>query len=350
MKYLKQKDILIVIISIVVIIALILFINPTKFIEQIKSISMTVLIILIGLFIIDLFLRVCRWYVLLLSQDHNIPIKALIYPSLSSSFLNLVLPGRLGEVVRLYALKDQYNVSYSAGLSVIVVEMVINAMSLIIVSSFALGVILFSGIQLKYDVLNSLLPYAFIGSLILIVGILLLFIVDPNKFVPLFSFLPENLHAKVIRLIHTFAFGLQTIKQKFYIFYLAAGMSMVIWFLEGIMIWLFTIQSGFIDPNYEFPVALFASTIGNLNFLLPVLPGAALQYEIFLATVLSLSQYYTGSSAISVGFADRVLKTLILAILGGFSLTKLGSDTLSVIRKKTDTAAKIEQARNEFAD
>lgn len=105
-----------------------------------------------------------------------------------------------------------------------------------------------------------------------------------------------------------------------------------------------------INPHFEFQVALFASALGNLNFLFPILPGAALQYDLFLAFILSLSHYYDGSFAISVALTDRLIKTALLAVLGVFSLTKLGSNTLTVIRKKTDDVQKIEEAKDEFAD
>lgn len=348
MNFLKSKDIVIILVSILVLLAIFIFVNPEQFIKKIETLSFWTVIALILLFLIDLNLRVVRWFFLLLSQEHNLPFKALVYPSYASSFLNLILPGRIGELVRLYALRDEYGVTYSMGLSVIVVEQVINMMGLIIVSSFALGWIIMSGITLKYNILNTLLPYAFLGSLVLILGITLLFVIDPIKFEPLFSFLPEKIKIRAVRLLHTFAFGLKTIKSKFYIFWVALGCSMIIWSLEGIMIWLLALH--FISPLFEIQVALFASTVGNLNFIFPILPGAAGQYELFLAFVLSLSPHYTGTNATSIGLFDRFIKTVILAILGIFSIMKLGTDTLTVLTRKPDEKKKLEQAKEEFSD
>ena len=103
-------------------------------------------------------------------------------------------------------------------------------------------------------------------------------------------------------------------------------------------------------PEFEFQVALFASALGNLNFLFPILPGAALQYDAFLAIILSLSSYYPGSGAFSVAFTDRAIKTITLGILGSISLLKLGGDTMNVLRRRTDDAQKIEKAKEQFAD
>lgn len=344
----NKKDISITAISIIVILGLFIFINPEEYIQKLKSFDLIYLFLIIILFCSDLLLRVIRWWLILFSQEHHLPFTALVYPSFASNFLNLILPGRAGELVRLYALRDKYDVKYSVGLSVIIVEQVINMMALIVVASFGLGLILFTGIQLNNNLINTLIPYAFLGSLAMIIGVSLLFIVDPNTFLPIFFFLPEKIHSKVVRLVHTFKFGLETIKKKFYIFWGALFCSVTIWFIEGVIIWFITIN--LLTKNFEFQVALFASALANLNFLFPILPGAALQYEIFLAIILSLSTAYTGSGAVSVGVTDRIIKTVTLAILGIFSLTKLGSDTLSVIQRKTDVAEKIEEARDEFAD
>ena len=345
----KLKDAVIIAVTILVILGLFIYINPESYIPQILSFNKFYLSIIVILFLIDLSLRVIRWWFMLLSQEHHLPFKALVYPSLASSFLNLVLPGRAGELVRLYALRDEYDVRYSVGLSVIIVEQVINMMGLIIVASLSLGLIMFTGIKLENTFLNTLIPYAFLGSLVMIIAVILLFIIDPNNFIPLFFFLPEKIKSKVIRLVHTFRFGLETIKKKFYIFWVALFSSITIWFIEGVIIWIIT-MSLWNRPEFEFQVALFASALGNLNFLFPILPGAALQYDAFLAIILSLSSYYPGSGAFSVAFTDRAIKTITLGILGSISLLKLGGDTMNVLRRRTDDAQKIEKAKEQFAD
>lgn len=111
----------------------------------------------------------------------------------------------------------------------------------------------------------------------------------------------------------------------------------------------FLLTRSFIDPRFEFSIALFASTIGNLNFLFPLLPGAVGFYETFLAVLLSLSPYYKGY-ATTVPVTDRIIKTSMLAVLGLISLAKLGSNIFDVLSKKTDDTEKIEKAKEEFAD
>lgn len=320
--FLRNK--IIAAVSVIIFLFLFIFINPREFITDLIHFNPFIIVILVSIFVFDLFLRVIRWWILLRSQEANhLPFKALISPSFSSSLLNLFVPGRLGELVRLYALRDQYNIRYSVGLSIIVVEQVINVLGLVLVGSLGLALILISGIELNSVFLNQIVPYAFFASLLVIAGLILLFVVEPTKFIPLFRILPEKLFLKVEQLIKTFSFGLHIIKGKFYIFWVAFLSSISIWILEGVMIWLVTIEF-FSSPNFEFPVALFSSVLGNLNFMFPILPGAALQYEAFIAYILSVSPHYIGAKAVSVALFDRLLKTVILLIVGGYSTVTIG--------------------------
>jgi len=330
----KPKETTIVIISLVIFIALFIFINPEEFLLDLISFNPMILVLIMSLFVVDIFLRVFRWWMILHSQEleNPVPFTALINPTFSSSLLNLILPGRLGELVRLYNLRDQHNVRYSVGLSVIVVEQVINMMSLILVGSVGLGLLIISGTELNNDFISGLIPYAFFGSLIMLAGIIILFIVDPKIFIPLFRFLPEKIFIKIERLIKTFSFGLQTIKGKFYIFWIALFSSFAVWILEGIIIWLIAIE--FISVNFEFPIALFASILGNLNFMFPILPGAVLQYEFFIAYILQLSQFWIGEKAVSVALFDRIIKTSVLLFIGGYATIKIGYTKISDWREE----------------
>ena len=287
-------------------------------------------------------MRIFRWWILFRSQEQKIEMKVLVYPSLAAFFYNLLLPGRIGDLIRLSVLKDKYDITYSVGFSVILVEQVINLMGLVILASLSLGLILFYKISLNSHVINILLHFGFLSLLIVIIGMISLFIIDPMILIPIFSFLPEKIKRKIVRLIRTFAFGLITIKKKFYIFWIALGSSLIIWSLEAIIIWIITIN--IINPNFDPPVAFLASAIGNLNFLLPILPGAILQYDLVVSTILTLSRYSNGHlDALTIAFTDRVIKTVLMCILGGYSILKLGDKPIKLMKNKREDIEKKEE-------
>lgn len=343
----SKKNILLLVLSVIIWLAIFLFIDPQKYIATLSSFNKFFLGIILLSLLFDLFLRISRWWILLLSQEQKLPFKALVYPMFSAILINLLLPGRVGDLIRLQALKDPYDVSYSAGLSVIVVEQVINLLGLVLVVSFSFGLIIIQGIQLNSTIITYLIPVAFLISIIVVFGISLIFIVDVKKFFFLFRIFPTKIQIRISRLLTTFDFGLKTIKKQKRIFWIALAFSVTIWTLEGIDIWLISLS--LINKNFEFAIALCASAIGNLNFLFPILPGAIGLYEGFVSVILTLSPYYQNSKSVSVAFTDRVIKTALLGILGSYSLSKLGSDTLALIRRKDSNEQIIEEAEKEIS-
>ena len=305
------------------------------------------LLIIILFLLIDIILRIFRWWILFRSQEQKIEINVLVYPALAAFFYNFLLPGRIGDLIRLSVLKDKYDITYSVGFSVILVEQVINLMGLVIVVFLSLALILFDRISLNLRVINILLPFGFLSLIIVIIGIASLFIIDSTILIPLFSFLPEKFSTKITSLLHTFTFGTKTIKKKFYIFWLALGSSIIVWSLEAIIIWIITIN--IINPNFDPPVAFLASALGNLNFILPILPGAILQYDVVVSAILTLSRYSNGPlDALTIAFTDRVIKTVLLSLLGGYSILKLGDRPLKLMKRKRQEIEKIEEAKEQF--
>ena len=69
--------------------------------------------------------------------------KVLVFTSLAAFFYILLLPGWIGDIIILSVLKDKYDITYSVGFSVILVEQVINLMGLVILASLSLGLMFF---------------------------------------------------------------------------------------------------------------------------------------------------------------------------------------------------------------
>lgn len=338
----KYRELLTLLLTVVVFLILILFINPQVFFQEVSTISLPILVLVVVLFVIDLFLRVVRWWVLLLTQEHRIPFRSLVSPIMVSAFLNVLIPARAGEVVRLYALREKHDVRYSVGLSVIVVEQVINLLSLVLVAAGALGLVLLLGVSLSYEVLDILTPIAFIGMVGLVGCLVVLLVVDPLFFSPLLRLLPQKITSKAESMLKTFAFGLKILRGNWLILGAGVASSAVIWIIEGFIIWLLAIE--FINPDYELSIAFLASTFGNMTFMFPILPGAAGQYEAVVAIILTLSPLYASKNGVLVAVLDRLVKTGVMAILGGYATVKFGVRRVLVVRDEEGAEIREEQA------
>jgi uncharacterized protein (TIRG00374 family) len=348
MKSIKLKQTLTIAFTTIIIVFMILFITPEKFLDSLVSIPLEIIIILVILVIADMLARTVRWWILLIAQNSRVPLTSLINPMLSSSFLNVIFPARAGEIVRLYSLKKNNDIPYSAGLSVIVVEQVVNLLSLVLVATLALGSIFLSGTSLSNEIAEQLLPLGLLGFISGLIGITLLFIIDPIKFKFLFSFLPENIQEKGIKLLKQLSIGLNSLRGNILLLSSALGVSMLVWIFEGIMIWLLATE--IISQSSEFSVSLFASTMGNITFIFPILPGAVGQYEIVLALVLTISQYYDPElgGAATIPLIDRIIKTVVLAIIGGYATLALG--VKDIFREEQEELDEIATAKKEEID
>lgn len=316
------KKISSIILAIVVFLGLILFINPLTFFEELSKLTLTLIIVVIFLFMIDLFCRVLRWWFLLKPLGIPISLNKLIQPLMAAAFLNMALAARLGELVKVYSLKNEYDVDYSTGFSVIVVEQVVNFLSLILATLISVSIVFFSGIKLNNVILNQLTPLILLSLILAFIALTMLFLIDPITLKPLLGPLPLFIKSKLTYFLEVFSKGLKSLRGNFNYFLAALAFSTTVWIVEGMMIWLLAIE--LIHPSFELPISLFASNAGNLTFIFPVLPGAVGQYEVVLAIFLTLSIWYTEANAVMVAVIDRFVKTFVLAVLGGFSVIKIG--------------------------
>ena len=330
----NNRNIITICVTVIVIILLIIFLGgPETILANLEKVSPIIFLITAIIFIIDIILRAVRWEILLKAHKvQNISLKILILPMFSSSFLNLITPARAGEAVRLFVLKNERDVRYAVGVSVIIVEQIVNLCSLLLIGFISLILILTSNINFAYnqgstitdvkELAQDLLPIIALLYFIGIIAVLMLFFVDTRKFMSILRKLPLPIVIldKLSSFLDTFAIGAQNLRKNPIYFVAALSVSSTIWITEGIMLWLFTLP--LINPHFQLQIALFASTMGNLTFIFPILPGSIGTYEIVVGVILALSPLTT-SNAVLVAGVDRAIKTVTLFVLGGVATVML---------------------------
>ena len=149
----NNRNIITICVTVIVIILLIIFLGgPETILANLEKVSPIIFLITAIIFIIDIILRAVRWEILLKAHKvQNISLKILILPMFSSSFLNLITPARAGEAVRLFVLKNERDVRYAVGVSVIIVEQIVNLCSLLLIGFISLILILTSNINFAYN-------------------------------------------------------------------------------------------------------------------------------------------------------------------------------------------------------
>ncbi|MHA1214475.1 MAG: lysylphosphatidylglycerol synthase transmembrane domain-containing protein [Candidatus Hodarchaeales archaeon] len=351
--------IMIYLITLVVLGALILYVQPHLLIESILKLGffgvITLSLILIIFYFIDMLIRAYRWKVLLLAQGVDLPVNRLILPVVSSLMINLFTIARAGEAIRLYTLKRNHNTKYSDTLSSIVIEQVLSIIGLLIIvtgSLFFLGNSLFGIEQSQIIKQLIILLFAVSFSGLIFLGIIIIWPGIGERIIHIF---PSIIESRLLSAYKAFQNGLNDLRKKPRLLMIGVMTSASIWLIEGVMLFFIALAvfptHGSVFSMIDLPWVVAASCAGNITFIIPLLPGAMGEYEGVVALVLNGAPNYPGSGAVSVALIDRFVKSIMLGVMGGFATIKLGGKEILQITKKhlpSDPNSKVEKLENEI--
>ncbi|MFW9853996.1 MAG: YbhN family protein [Candidatus Thorarchaeota archaeon] len=312
---------------------LLLWINPETLVDKLFHLGIWVVLILIGLYLVDLIVRTYRWKVLLQAQGVDLPMKTLAPPIVSALAINLFTIARAGETVRLYVLKRYHDTRYADTFSSIVIEQVLSVMSLLIVIT---GSLVFIGGSLPqtsdYEALQTLIFLLFI---IASIGLCIIGILGwhPEIGLRFISIFPKFLETRLSSAYKSFILGISDLSSTPSLLIKGLVTSISIWLLEGVMLFAITTSVFPVVTLIDLPWTISASAAGNVTFFFPILPGSIGGYEVMVAFVLINAPNYPGTFATLIAVIDRVMKTFILGILGGYSIIKLGGNELIRVSK-----------------
>ena len=219
----------------------------------------------LGLYFAGVWVRALRWRHLLA------PMRSLtarvLYPMVVIGYMaNDILPWRLGEFVRAYALRARAGVPTGASLATIAVERIFDGLTM-------LGFLLVASLFIPFN--EQLRRLAFVATLIF--GILVLFLAAVVRssrvragLLGLFArLLPPALAARPVALVESFVDGLQILR-SWRDLAVVASFSVLAWTLESAMYLL--IALGFALPIGP-AGALLTTAVANLATLIPSTPG-----------------------------------------------------------------------------
>jgi hypothetical protein len=176
----------------------------------IKGINWWWLIPTILMTYLALWVRAVRWRYLLIAEP-KYAIGTLFPPTVIGFMANNVLPARMGEFVRAYAVGRKVNISKTLSFATIVVERVLDGFTLL---AFLLLIVVFAPLNippwLKYSG-QFMLAFYFTALVVLIA--LKFWTVKMQKFLlKVLSFFPRALAAKGEKILNSFILGLEVLK------------------------------------------------------------------------------------------------------------------------------------------
>jgi len=173
------------------------------------------------------------------------------------------------------------------------------------------------------QIIEQLILILFLSSGGGLLGILII-LIKPNVIYKILNKSPELIRSKLTSAYEAFVRGITDLRSKPSLLFQGIVTSSLIWLIEGLMLYIITLS---VFPTFDLidlPWVITASCAGNITFIIPILPGAMGQYEAIVAFVLFNSPHYPGSDATVIALIDRIAKSFMLGILGGYATLKLG--------------------------
>lgn len=256
------------------------------------------------------FLRGFRYRSILASLTVTVTIwlsTACIYLSQTA---NLIVPARLGDLIRLFILRHEANATYTSGLSSVVVERFFDIMTIALLGAVTLPFVL--------NVPEWFITVVYVALALCGIFVVVLFSVgwlqSENKYLKMGIDLLNQV--KEASLSPQGIVGL-------------SALSIVIWLTDVVICYVIALMFGAAIP---FVVVTLAIVIGNLVKAVPLTPGGVGTYEIAVALTFSLAGVDPAVATL-IAVVDHLVKNGVTLAGGVVSLYVFGDWAVSLLRR-----------------
>jgi len=258
-------------------------------------------------------LRGWRYNRILLGLNYRVGVTFSTACVFVSQTVNLIVPARLGDFVRIFILKHDYQTTYSEGISSLVVERVFDIIAIAMLGAVSLFFI--------PNIPADLKVYIFIIVAILAIGlaffIFLIFVGElttTNKYVRYILTMLDEIRRASLSLRSILILGVS---------------SLIIWMLDILVT--YSVATMF-EQQIPFAVIVLAIVFGNLVKAVPITPGGIGTYEIAVATTFYEIAGVTYAVAFLIAFIDDLIKNLVTLAGGVVSIYYLGDWVIPTIK------------------
>lgn len=326
----KKKKHLYYLFILVLIYSILIYLSKNKFTPQ-GSIDGVYIIICIILYLTSLSIRGIRFQFLVNLEKNvdqvNYSIKLSILSVYMAWSANVFLPGRLGEVIRLFTAEKFENIPKKRIFNSILLEKLFDISSMGIIG---LSSLFFISLNYKYNSEISLY-FQILGALILFALLFVVVVIKSKLINSILLRIP-----RVGQLLYTLLSQLKSqtivlLKNKTQ-FAKIFGLSLVIWLLDSFTFILLLSSLSIIVLEYS----LFTIIIGFTNFILPILPNAAGQFEVTVALIYA-SFGFDFDIAFNASLWDHIIKSITALALGILAYMYVGISPFNVKKEKINS-------------
>lgn len=292
------------------IIAWMLFNIRDDLVQSLELIVPAYLLVAILICLAAWLLRGWRYHSILKSLGYSVGVLVSTACIFVSQTVNLVVPARLGDFVRVFILKHDYNTTYSEGVSSLVVERVFDIFTVALLGAIS---ILF--------VLNVPSWFYTIILIPLLAGIgFFIFLIFIGKF---------STTNRYIAIILTMLHEIRKASLSTKAIVLLGSSSIIIWLLD-VLVCVSVVQM--FGQEIPFAVIVLAIVIGNLVKAVPLTPGGIGTYEFALAATFLLVGVAPAIATL-IAVIDHLIKNLVTLAGGIISIYYFGDWVIPSIKE-----------------
>ena len=259
-----------------------------------------------------LFLRACRWRVLL-SAEANVSVPDVFWATSAGYFGNNFLPARAGELVRTYMIAAGNRLDLPFVLATALCERIADAITLVVIASIVL-----LELPSASGAFAKAVPFFATMALIGAAGIVILPLIGSTAVRILHRLpLPHGLRDRVVAV---FEQGLRGLRAFHHVGRLSAfcGFTAAIWILDAVAT---TITARALGLHLSLPVAFLLLAGLGLGSALPSTPGYVGIYQFVAVTVLTpfgLSR----TDAIAYILVSQALSYVLIGLWGSIGIAR----------------------------
>lgn len=289
-------------------IIIIVFILSKLNLTELKGIFSTVnkyyLILGLALAIVGVFIKAGRWNYLKRIQGIKYSITNSFIMYSASTMVGIITPGRLGELSKIFYLKNDGH-SYGKSTLNVILDRIFDILFLLIFATI--------GMFFFFNLFKKEIPYA----ITLIIGILIFFYLFikteliKKLFLKIFNFLIPAKYQKSWQVnLQDFINDLKTLKVKHYLF--VFGITIFAWFLYYFQMLIFAKSIGI---NIPFLYLAISVTVAGIVTMIPISYSGIGTRDLIL---ISFFSFFLISQELAVAFSSLILSTCILMAMVGF--------------------------------
>ena len=281
-----------------------------QLLEALQHIIPQYLIVAVIICLAAWILRGWRYHYILKSLGYMVGVVVSTACIFVSQTVNVIVPARLGDFVRVFILKHEYNITYSEGVASLVVERVFDIFTIALLGAVS---ILF--------VLNAPSWFYTIIILPLVAGVIFfVFLIFIGKF---------SMQNKYISIILTMLHEIRKASLSVKSILLLGFSSIVIWLLDVLVCLAVVLM---FEQKIEFAVIVLAIVIGNLVKAVPLTPGGIGTYEAALTAAFTLAGV-SPDTAMIIAIIDHLIKNLVTLAGGIVSIYYFGDWVIPTIKE-----------------